>query len=60
MKKTKEKKTNESFSLSFNVEKCKKWCIDIRYNFAVLSDSAYFIQRRVHQILEFDESFVDN
>ncbi len=24
------------------------------------SDSAYFIQRRVHQILEFDEFFVDN
>jgi hypothetical protein len=60
MKKIKEKKMNESFSLSFNVEKYKKWCIDIRYNFAMLSDSAYFIQRRAHQILEFDEFFVDN
>jgi hypothetical protein len=60
MKKTKEKKTNENFSLSFNVEKCRKWCIDIQYNFAMLSNSAYFIQRRVHQILESDEFFVDN
>jgi hypothetical protein len=51
---------NENFSLSFNVEKCKKWCIDIRYNSAMLSDSAYFIQRRAHQILEFNEFFVDN
>ncbi len=54
------KKTSESLSLSFNVEKCRKWCIDIRYNTAMSSDSAYFIQRRAYQILEFDESFVDS
>jgi hypothetical protein len=60
MKKTKEKKLTKVFQLSFNVEKCKKWYIDIRYNFAMLSDSAYFIQRRVHQIFKSDEFFVDN
>jgi hypothetical protein len=59
-KNKKKRKTSESFSLSFNVERCRKWCIDIRYNFAMLSDSAYFIQRRAHQTLEFDEFFVDN
>jgi hypothetical protein len=56
----KKRRTNKSLSLSSNVEKCRKWCIDIRYNSAMLSDSAYFIQRRAHQILESDESFVDS
>ncbi len=59
-KNQRKRRTSESFSLSSNVEKCRKWCIDIRYNTAVLNDSAYFIQRRAHQILESDESFVDN
>jgi hypothetical protein len=59
-KNRKKRKTSESFLLSFNVEKCRKWCINIRYNFTMLNNSTYFIQRRVHQILEFDKFFVDN